>query len=355
MKTRHAIFTVLMSLFGMGAMAQTTENNWFIQGQMGMGYSLGDANFGKLVSPAGAISVGKYFNPTIGARLSVGGWVGRGGNGKDLPAYGFYFGSANVDGLLNLSTLFAGKNPDRLFNASLIAGIGYNQRFENNLASFMGRVGLQGSLRLNDAFAFNVELLANGVSDKWNMKDDHGIDTYYNVLLGITYKFGTGFNIGCPDCEPVYYPRTYSEKEVQALNNKINELREQIANHKCPEPEPCPEVEAVAKPAMKSMVLFGLAQTTVTANQMVNIEVIANYMKEFPESKVDISGYADKATGSAEINERLAKERAQAVADVLANKYNISRDRMKVSSHGAVIQPFSNNDWNRVVIMIAEE
>ena len=87
----------------------------------------------------------------------------------------------------------------------------------------------------------------------------------------------------------------------------------------------------------------------------MNTTVIANYMKEFPESKVDISGYADKATGSAEINERLAKERAQAVADVLANKYNISRDRMKVSSHGAVIQPFSNNDWNRVVIMIAEE
>ena len=307
MKTRHAIFTVLMSLFGMGAMAQTTENNWFI----------------------------KYFNPTIGARLSVGGWVGRGGNGKDLPAYGFYFGSANVDGLLNLSTLFAGKNPDRLFNASLIAGIGYNQRFENNLASFMGRVGLQGSLRLNDAFAFNVELLANGVS--------------------ITYKFGTGFNIGCPDCEPVYYPKTYSEKEVQALNNKINELREQIANHKCPEPEPCPEVETVAKPAMKSMVQFGLSQTTVTANQMVNVEVVANYMKEFPESKVDISGYADKATGSAKVNERLAKQRAQAVADVLADKYGISRDRMNVSSHGAVIQPFSKNDWNRVVIMVAEQ
>ena len=187
------------------------------------------------------------------------------------------------------------------------------------------------------------------------MKDDHGIDTYYNVLLGITYKFGTGFNIGCPDCEPVYYPKTYSEKEVQALNNKINELRGQIANHKCPEPEPCPEVETVAKPAMKSMVQFGLSQTTVTANQMVNVEVVANYMKEFPESKVDISGYADKATGSAKVNERLAKQRAQAVADVLADKYGISRDRMNVSSHGAVIQPFSKNDWNRVVIMVAEQ
>ena len=101
--------------------------------------------------------------------------------------------------------------------------------------------------------------------------------------------------------------------------------------------------------------MFGLNKTTVDANQMVNIETIANYMKENPQATVDISGYADKGTGSAQINEYVAKKRAQAVADVLATNYNISRDRMKVSSHGSVVQPFSNNDWNRVVIMVAEE
>ena len=355
MKIKHVLLTALFSALGVGAYAQDTEHNWFIQGQLGASYSLGDADFGKLVSPAGAISVGKYFNPTIGARLSISGWRGRGGNGEGRPAYGFYYGAATVDGLLNLSTLFAGKNPDRLFNASLIAGIGYNNRFDPNSGSFMARLGLQGSIRLNDAFAFNIEALANGVSDRWNMKDDHNFDSYYNVMVGITYKFGTGFNIGCPDCEPVYYPKKYSEKEVQQLNNVINGLREQIANHKCPEPEPCPEVEPVSKPTVKAMVMFGLNKTTVDANQMVNIETIANYMKENPQATVDISGYADKGTGSAQINEYLAKQRAQAVADVLANNYNISRDRMKVSSHGSVIQPFSNNDWNRVVIMIAEE
>ncbi|WP_302577307.1 OmpA family protein [Phocaeicola barnesiae] len=357
MKIKHVLLTALFSALGVGAYAQDTEHNWFIQGQLGASYSLGDADFGKLVSPAGAISVGKYFNPTIGARLSISGWRGRGGNGEGRPAYGFYYGAATVDGLLNLSTLFAGKNPDRLFNASLIAGIGYNHRFEPNSGSFMGRLGLQGSIRLNDAFALNLEALANGVSDRWNKKDDHGFDSYYNVLVGITYKFGTGFNIGCPDCEPVYYPKTYSEKEVQALNDEINKLREQIANHKCPEPEPCPEVEVeqVSKPALKALVLFGLNQTNVSGDQMMNVEAIANYMKENPDSKVDISGYADKGTGTDQINERLAMERANSVADELANKYGISRDRMKVSSNGSTIQPFSKNDWNRVVIMIAEE
>ena len=176
MKIKHVLLTALFSALGLGAYAQDTEHNWFIQGQLGASYSLGDADFGKLVSPAGAISVGKYFNPTIGARLSISGWRGRGGNGEGRPAYGFYYGAATVDGLLNLSTLFAGKNPDRLFNASLIAGIGYNNRFDPNSGSFMARLGLQGSIRLNDAFAFNIEALANRVRWHWERVGDLGAD-----------------------------------------------------------------------------------------------------------------------------------------------------------------------------------
>ena len=38
-------------------------NPWFIQGQLGASYSSGDAAFGKLIAPSGAISFGKYFSP----------------------------------------------------------------------------------------------------------------------------------------------------------------------------------------------------------------------------------------------------------------------------------------------------
>lgn len=354
MKTNRILLTVLFAAFGLFASAQSLEHNWFVQGQLGASYSSGDASFGKLVAPAGAINVGYYFNRTIGTRLSIGGWRGRGGNGDGRQAYGFYHGSASVDALINLSTLFAGKNTGRLFDTRLIAGIGANQRFQNNSTSFLGRLGLQGSFRLNDAFAFNVEFLANGVSDRWNMRDDHKIDTYFNAMVGITYRFKTGFKMDCPTCEPVYYPRTYTEAEVQALNDKINEMRAQIDNHKCPEPEPCPEVKVVEnKPAMQAMVLFGISQTQVASSQMMNVEAIANYMKQHPESRVDVSGYADKGTGSDEINKRLAQQRAEAVAEILKNKFGIAEERITVKHHGSFIQPFADNDNNRVVIMIA--
>lgn len=352
MKTK--LFLLSMMFIGMGsaAQAQTTENNWFIQGQMGAAYSLGNAGIGKLISPAGQLSVGKYFTPAVGARLSISGWQGKGGHGSNRQGYSFYYGAATVDGLFNLNTLFAGADPERFFNASLIAGIGYNQTFEEKVSSFMARVGVQASFRLNEAFDFNVEALANGVSDRWNRQDDHSFDSYYNVLVGVTYKFGTGFNLKCPDCKPVTFTKCYDEAYVQTLNDKINQLRADIANHKCPEVKPCPEVKGT--PGIKSHVAFGLAKTNIMDDQQMNILAIADYMKQYPESKAIVTGYADKGTGSASINQDLAQKRARIVADELIKKYGINADRLTVDSKGSEVQPFQNNDWNRVVIMIAE-
>lgn len=355
MRTRHAIIAALILCMSMGAYAQKTENNWFIQGQMGASYSLGGTGLGKLIAPAGQIAVGKYFNSSLGARLAISGWRGRAGSGSH-PAYGFYYGAATVDGLLNLSTLFCGKNPERFFNTRLIAGVGYNQTFDEGASSFMARLGLQASFRLNEAFDFNVEALANGVSDRWNRKDDYSFDSYYNVLVGITYKFGTGFNWKCPECKPVVYKnksKYYDAAYVQSLNDKINELKKQIADHKCPEPQPCPEVEETT-PGIKSHVSFGLAKTTVSEDQQINILAIADYMNQYPESKATVTGYADKATGTDKINDELAAKRAESVANELVNRYGISRERLTVESKGARIQLFPTNDWNRVVIMIAQ-
>lgn len=334
------------------ANAQSGEkvDNWFIHTQAGATYTSGDKGFGSLVSPAGQISVGKHFSEAVGARLAVSGWRGNG-----VGSNGFYYGAATFDGLFNMSRLFAGSNPERFFNASLIAGIGYNRTFgENSRGSFMGRAGLQGKFRLNKAFDLNLEALANGVGDKWNGLDDHSIDTYFSVLVGVSFKFGTGFNLACPDCEKVYYENEcYDEEYVQSLNDKINELRNQIDSHKCPEPEPCPEM-TVVKPGIKSHVLFGLAKTNITPDQEMNIQAIADYLKQYPDAKASVTGYADKGTGNAQINEALAEKRASIVADQLVNKYGISRDRLVVGSKGDAEQPFSTNDWNRVVIMIAE-
>ena len=82
----------------------------------------------------------------------------------------------------------------------------------------------------------------------------------------------------------------------------------------------------------------------------VNVYNMAEWLKANPEEKVVICGYADKDTGTSEYNMALSEKRANAVADALVNTYGISRDRLTIKYDGSDVQPYSTNDWNRIVI-----
>ena len=77
-------------------------------------------------------------------------------------------------------------------------------------------------------------------------------------------------------------------------------------------------------------------------------------MKKYPEAKVSVTGYADKGTGNASINARLGKNRAKTVVDTLVQQYGIDASRITSDSKGDTVQPFAENDKNRVSICIAE-
>ena len=67
-----------------------------------------------------------------------------------------------------------------------------------------------------------------------------------------------------------------------------------------------------------------------------------------------MTGYADAGTGNDKINDRLAAGRADAVVKALKTQYGIAQDRISYDSKGARVQPFAENDLNRVTICIAE-
>ncbi len=73
-------------------------------------------------------------------------------------------------------------------------------------------------------------------------------------------------------------------------------------------------------------------------------------MKKNPDAKVTITGYADKDTGTADFNQKLSERRAQAVYDILTNNYGISGDRLVKAAEGSSEQPYTTNNWNRIVI-----
>ena len=78
------------------------------------------------------------------------------------------------------------------------------------------------------------------------------------------------------------------------------------------------------------------------------------YLYRNPEAKVTISSYADSGTGNARINKRYAEARMKKVVKMLTENYGIAADRISSEAKGDTVQPFAENDKNRVTILVAE-
>ena len=163
--------------------------HWFIQAQIGAAHTVGEAKFTDLISPAAALNVGYKFAPAFGARVGVSGWQAKGGWVNPQQTYQYKYLQGNVDIMADLSALFCGFNPKRVFNGYIFAGAGLNRGFDNDEANALdtrtyeleylwqegkilptGRFGLGCDLRLNDRLSINIEGNANVLSDKFNSK-----------------------------------------------------------------------------------------------------------------------------------------------------------------------------------------
>ena len=197
-----------------------------------------------------------------------------------------------------------------------------------------GRCGLEASFRLSNAVSLLVEGNANVLSDKYNSKKAGNADWYFNGLVGLRINLG----------------KSYTKKE-QPIPEPVPEpvIEEQPA----PVVEPVPVVEPKAEPLRRD-VFFTINSYKVRASELQKIQEIVDYLNKIPEAKVTVTGYADAGTGNDKINDRIAAQRAASVVNTLKTQYGISADRITSDSKGARVQPFAENDKNRVSICIAE-
>ena len=121
-----------------------------------------------------------------------------------------------------------------------------------------------------------------------------------------------------------------------------------------PEPKPEPKVEEKKVEEIRRDVFFTINSVKITAAENQKILEVIDFLVKHPEAKVVVTGYADKGTGNDRINDRIAAKRAAAVVWMLQKKYGIPAERITQDSKGARVQPFSENDKNRVSIMIAK-
>lgn len=335
----------------------------YLQLQGGAGYTLGEAKFKDLISPAAALSFGYQFTPVFGARVGVSGWESRGGWVNPSTSYSYNYVAGNLDAMFNLSNLFCGFNPKRVFNLSAFVGGAVNCAFNNDDATALaadlqhttthqleylwneskvlvaGRAGLHADFRLSDRFSLNLEANANALSDHYNSKKAGNADWYFNALAGVTLRLGKSYRV----VEPVLpVPVTEPVKKEEPVQQPV--VKEEVKK---------PVVKPVAE-EYRCDVFFEINSSVISAEEETKIAALAEYMKQHLEVKVDITGYADVQTGNAKINERLSKVRSEEVRRMLTSKFGIDASRISIAYKGDTEQPFSENVKNRVCICLAK-
>ena len=102
------------------------------------------------------------------------------------------------------------------------------------------------------------------------------------------------------------------------------------------------------------MITFKIGKSNLARRDRAALGMLAEVISESDPSVVyTITGYADAGTGTPAINERLSRERAEAVYDCLVNEYHVDADRLKVEYKGGVENMFYDDpELSRAAITV---
>ena len=338
-----------------GAQVKTTGESWM----------------NNLNSNAG-LRIGRWFTPVFG--LAAEGNVYFNDHCKHyMPQSKTLARYMNVGliGTVNLSNWFAGyKGEPRLFEVVPVFGFGWGHTFgtaagdnEKELNALTSKAGIDFTFNLGKAKAWQVYVEP---SMNWAL-NGYGYEgvaydinkSAFQLNAGIVYKFKNSngshnFTIA----------QLRDQSEIDGLNSQINNLRNDLNNKDSQLSakdkqikdlqnalDECNKKPKYVKPAtatnLQPTVLFQQGKSNVEKSQMPNIELIAQYMKNHADAKVEIKGYASPE-GNKDFNQALSQKRADAVKNVLVKKYKIAADRLTTKGMGATDKLFKQVEFNRV-------
>lgn len=372
------IFAIVVSLLAVTALsAQEKERSydefnghWFIGVQGGIGQTLGETSFGTLISPAAAVSFGYQFTPVWGLRAGISGWQAKGAAvDATTSVYKFNYLQGSVDVMVDLCGI-AGYRVSRAVNPYLFAGIGVNGAFNNGEAQDLsprlpednllwdgskvlpaGRFGVGMGVRITDAVHFNIEVNGNFMGDSFNSKRGSAVDWQLGALAGFTFKIGLKKDKEPVEEEPVL---CYEDTVVAA---PVAEPEDTAAATTTVAVVPALDSAAYAVAdfeAVEENIFFLIGKSEIRSSEESKVDDVAYLLEANPQTRVTVTGYADKETGSAERNMQLSKERAENVAAALIDA-GIDPERITVLYKGSSETPFDSQEENRVAICVVDD
>lgn len=376
-------FLIMLAIAGVSltSMAQETEtatekysvatnsfwSSWFVQGgvQWTAFYSSLEHGFDTSnnplksfrSNPQASVAIGKWFTPGLGLRTKVSGIWGK-ANGDS-----FKYWNAQEQVLFNLSNMFCGYNPKRVYNCIPFAGAGFARNMSSDMYAMGMSIGLLNEFNINKRVAINLELGWNRLENDFYSEghanngprgwDSH--DNYLYAELGLTLNIGKTGWAKVPDVDAI---KALSQSQIDALNAQLadskseNDRLKAMLNEK-PKEVAMPESikQFITTPVS---VFFNIGKTDVAnPKDLVNVEALAKYAKT-NNSKIMVTGFADSATGTPQINQKLSVKRAEIVKGELI-KMGVHADNISTQAHGGVetLSPISFN--RRATVQITEQ
>ncbi len=98
--------------------------------------------------------------------------------------------------------------------------------------------------------------------------------------------------------------------------------------------EPVVYEEVAAEPVRVELdVKFDFDKANVKQDSYSDIENLAEFMKQFPQTATTVEGHTD-SVGNAAYNQKLSERRAAAVRDTLVNQYGVEAERINAVGYG---------------------
>ena len=347
-------------------------DNWSIGIHAGVTTPLTHSAFFPNMRATWGLGIGKQLTPFFGMGVEA-------MTSINTTASKTAFDNTNVSLLtsVNLSNLFAGYwGTPRLFEIETVAGLGwlhYAQNGDGDRNSISSKLGLNFNFNLGEAKAWTIGIKPALVYDL-NACGERNVGFNANraaweITAGLKYHFR------CSNGKHhISFAKLYDQAEVEALNEQVNNLRQtnvdqeaeltaanqrnaeleqQLADCKNQGPVIVTDTITSHKKTLESVVTFRQGGVSVVASQTPNVERIATYLKNHEKATVSIKGYASPE-GKAEVNARIAQQRADAVKSLLVKRYKIAENRITAEGQG-VGNMFEEPDWNRVSICTIHE
>lgn len=360
-------------------------DNWYIGVNGGVATKTTNQNLLKNLNGNAGVRVGKWITPSVGIALESNALLSNKADGVKVSNTVVNVLNTNLLGQLNLTNMICGyPGTPRPFELVANAGLGWGHNF-GTVNETLGLGTTLNTLNQKLALDFNFNF---GSKKEWQFFVEPSItyciagakggDRYYGEQLvnyDVNYSFlqlNVGFNykfITSNKTHNFALITACDQNEIDALNATINNLRgqnaadaDEIARLKneidalkkalkeCEEkPAPVVEAEPVIEPNLPA-VFYQLNKSIITPEQAKNVAIAAAVMKNHPDLKIKIKGYASPE-GPHDNNNSLSVRRAAAVKDMLVKKYGIDGDRISTEGCGETDKLFEIFELNRVAML----